>query len=369
MEGKPNTCTANFIYANANGIGSKVSSLTNILNSEDIDFALITETKTLGLDPCIPGYTCISKKAKGHHSGELAVVLKNEHRSKVSNITEMHDENVEVMWVKVNTCTDKPLALGVFYGKQEGTKGEEIEAQFKALLTQVNQLKHNHKIILAGDFNAKLHITKNKVKQEQSTNGEWLQELVDLGHLEIISLNDKDGAWTRVNRANPQERSVIDYILTDATTKDEVSEIEVDEKGHHRLRGNNGKESDHNTILFSLDLHLEKETKFTKVWKKADENNWKKFNTMFNQKWEKNEGTDYTLFENTIIECLLKTIGKKKINTLKGKEKETEAVTNARKKEKRAQKGFQPCHKNQKPRQSRQAPKIHRSTKSPPERN
>ena len=337
MEGKPNTCSVKFLYTNANGIGSKITSLTNILSSEDIDFALITETKTTGLDPSIPGYTWLSRKAKGHHSGGLAVVLKNGHRPKVSNITEMHDENVEIMWVKVNTPTDKPLALGVFYGKQEGTKVEEIDAQFKSLLTQVHQLKHDHKIILAGDFNAKLQIEKNKVKQAQSKNGELLQELIDLGQLEVISLNDRDGAWTRVNRKNPNERSVIDYILTDSITKNEVNEVEVDETGLHRLQGSNGKESDHNTIRFSLDLNLEKETKYTKVWKKADHNKWMKFNTTLNQKWEKLEETSYEIFEKTLKETLLKTIGKKKINTLQEKEKESEAVVNARKKGKNSE--------------------------------
>ena len=44
--------------------------------------------------------------------------------------------------------------------------------------------------------------------------------------------------------------NLLDYILVDSKTAEEVEEIIVDEIGTHRLRGK--RESDHNTILMTL---------------------------------------------------------------------------------------------------------------------
>ena len=275
-----NTCKIRFLYANANGVASKTNCLKNILSSEEIDFALITETKCTGLAPSIPGYTWISRKAKPNKSGGLGIVVKDGLTSNVNTITNLHgnEEQIEVLWVKVNTPSDKPFALGVFYGKQENTKEEEIEAQFKALLTDIHLLMQDHRIILAGDFNAKLKVQKVAVKQEQSQNGRWLQELIELSHMQVITLNDETGQWTRENRANPNEKSVIDYVLTDACTKGEVEEIVVDQDGQYVLKGENGKMSDHNTIMFTLNVDLKQEDKVKIVWKKGDREKWNNVN-------------------------------------------------------------------------------------------
>ena len=45
-----------------------------------------------------------------------------------------------------------------------------------------------------------------------------LQELITDTNLIPISLKADRGIWTRVNRNNPNEKSIIDYILVDSKT-------------------------------------------------------------------------------------------------------------------------------------------------------
>ena len=259
------------------------------------------------------------------------------------------DDELEVLWVKVNTPSGKPFALGVFYGKQENVKEEVIEAQFKALLTDIHLLMQDHRIILAGDFNAKLKIQKVDVKQEQSQNGRWLQELIELSHMQIITLNDEKGQWTRQNRTNPNEKSVIDYVLTDTHTQGEIDEIEVDQEGHFVLKGENGKMSDHNTIMFTLNADLKQENKVKIVWKKGDKRKWEMVNRSIVEEWNKATIKTYNAFEETVKSCMLKHIGKKKISLIKGKSKESDNIKQARQRKRECKKAYSVAIKTNSP--------------------
>jgi hypothetical protein len=342
MDKEKNTCKIRFLYSNANGVASKAQCLKNILLSEEIDFALITETKCTGVTPNIPGYTWISRKAKENKSGGLGIVVRNGLSSQLNTITSMknNEEDLEVLWVKVNTPADKPLALGVFYGKQENRKDEEIEAQFKALLTDIHLLMQDHRIILAGDFNAKLKIHKMAVKQEESQNGRWLQELIEVSQMQVITLENENGQWTRVNRANPSEKSVIDYVLTDGRTKSEIENVVVDQECQYVLKGENGKMSDHNSILFTLNTNLKEEDKKKIVWKKGDRTKWQNVNKGIVDGWNKVKEKTYSNFEEIVKSCMLKYIGKKKISLTKGKPRESEDVKQARKRKRECKKAY-----------------------------
>ena len=77
-------------------------------------------------------------------------------------------------------------------------------------------MKQKGGIILTGDFNAKLKINNDNTQQNESRNGQLLQELITDTNLIPISLKADRGIWTRVNRNNPNEKSIINYILVDS---------------------------------------------------------------------------------------------------------------------------------------------------------
>ena len=56
--------------------------------------------------------------------------------------------------------------------------------------------------------------------------------------------------WTRQNRKNTTEKSIIDYILVSSTQKRIIENIEIDELGTLRIKGKN--DTDHNTITATI---------------------------------------------------------------------------------------------------------------------
>ena len=64
-----------------------------------------------------------------------------------------------------------------------------------------------------------------------SSNGKLLEETMKETNTIPISTMADEGNWTRVNRHNHEEKSIIDYILIDKEGKKQVQEIKIDEIG------------------------------------------------------------------------------------------------------------------------------------------
>ena len=146
--------------------------------------------------------------------------------------------------------------------------------QIALQLLQITQ--NNDTAILTGDFNAKIEIKKTNINQGTHTNGKMLEEIMKQMETRAISVDANQGIWTRVNRNNTEERSVIDYIIM---PKKDTSKI---------------KESDHNTIIITIDQQTKiyKQTKM--IWKKG---NWTQFNQTFNRKHKETKIEDYNRLE------------------------------------------------------------------------
>ena len=99
-----------------------------------------------------------------------------------------------------------------------------------------------------------------------------MEDLINETGLIPISTNANGGIWTRKNRTKHTEKSVIDYILVDENTLKQMEEILVDEEGTHRIGGKN--ESDHNTILLTINTTMNKD-KEKEQWEKPSEESWK----------------------------------------------------------------------------------------------
>ena len=101
--------------------------------------------------------------------------------------------------------------------QEKKNKQELVKSIYNCLETQVSlQMSHNE-VIMGGDFNAKTEINNNEIKQKQSRNGKLLQRMMENTGLQAISTKADIGTWTRVNRKNTNEISIIDYILTTPT--------------------------------------------------------------------------------------------------------------------------------------------------------
>ena len=94
----------------------------------------------------------------------------------------------------------------------------------------------------------------------------------------LNSVNEKcKGVWTRVQG---EEKSITDYVLTDASSANTVKEMKIDEEkqyGLHKLDKNTATNenrkiySDHNSILINLDFETPtEEQRLKKIITKKD---------------------------------------------------------------------------------------------------
>ena len=122
--------------------------------------------------------------------------------------------------------------MGIYYGPQENENSNEIERQLSIISTHIHTLKQKHDVILRGDFNAKVTTPNQKV----SRNGKYLMEMMTETNTMPVSLKAKQGEWTRINRNNTTERSIIDYIIIEQENETKTLNITIDEECIHPIK-------------------------------------------------------------------------------------------------------------------------------------
>ena len=86
---------------------------------------------------------------------------------------------------------------------------------------------------------------------------------------------------------------MIDYILTDKDTHNQVEETIMDEEGTHRIRGTN--DSDHNTIhvLATLNINIIHKPEKKYNLEKGTPEQWTHFNAIIKEAKENKDLTKY----------------------------------------------------------------------------
>lgn len=323
-------------YNNVNGINSKRDSLEQYLLIDQPHIIAITETKT-PKPPIINGYKWISGK-KPNKAGGIAIGARRDIADNTQEIDMIKEGNMEITWIKLKTQPN-PIYIGLYYGKQEKESKEAVENEYSIISTHILELKKTGNIILMGDFNAKLDIIRDNTQiQTQSRNGQAMQRMLHITQMYPISTQPTKGTWTRVNRHNEQERSIIDYIIVDKELKDNFPTVEIDEKGERRPTGKN--ETDHNTITTHLNTNLKKTKKIIEKWKITEETKWEKYNENL-----QNPPTPetYDEMEQKITQALKNTIGTKKININKKPRLDEEAKSIKKEMKEKKRKYNQAC--------------------------
>ena len=105
----------------------------------------------------------------------MAIAVKEEIASKTTKVENIEDHEQEIVWIEHKPTNNNKIYIGAYYGKEEKEPREILEREYSQLHTQINQLEKTGSIILTGDFNTKLKITDNIITQEQSPNGNHLQ--------------------------------------------------------------------------------------------------------------------------------------------------------------------------------------------------
>ena len=326
------------MYTNANGITGKTTSIKALLEANKIDVMAVTETRTKR-PPKINGYTWIHKPRLNNTGGGIGFLLKNEVYNSTLIPDDMETRNnktpteTEILWIK--TKDKEPTYLGVFYGKQEKVTNLEAEQEYNCLTEQILNKCRVGNIILTGDFNAKIEL-KDKlhgINQDESRNGKLLTQTLKTTGCVTTNISDNT-KWTRENRNNPNEKSVIDYIITN--DENLIKETTVDDIGTARPSGR--RTTDHNTIIIKANIKKNKKPTNRKLtWKKADATAWKTYKNTLDEINKIDPPQNYDDLESQIIYALNKTIGQTYQNS---KPKEHKEVKEARRSKKEAKQEY-----------------------------
>ena len=316
------------MYANVNGIKEKVNSLQQNASACGAHIVLVTETKQI--PPKLQEYDkWKSRERKERAGGGVGICARKDIASKITKIENMEDDEQDIVWVEMSQTKNKKLHIGCYYGKQENDKVDTLDKEYQQLDTQLSTIIPKGEAVLTGDFNAKLGINEDNYQQECSKGGNRLKELIKKHKLIPISLQSKTGKWTRQKRNDQTERSIIDYILITPGLVEQVKNIEVDEKGLYRIKGKT--ETDHNTIILTLNMNLKAQHNKIKKWNLENEEGWKKFNETLENEYKNKDPQNQQELQKLITKVLKETVGEKTITTGRRSIKESDQTKELRK--------------------------------------
>ena len=216
-------------YVNTRGIKSKLYSIERIAEELAPQVMCITETM-LDKDEKIniPGYRKIFYNSNKIGKGGILIAVKNE----LENVTiemEQVTEEYQSLWIKIDNTRNK-INIGCIYARQEGkTKISDLNKMYQHISKVVKKARQdNERIIVTGDFNAKVGDAIKDNKKEVSKSGKLLLKMALEQELSILNSCEKcEGKWTRVLG---KQRSILDYIMVSKDDEKYISKIKIDEE-------------------------------------------------------------------------------------------------------------------------------------------
>ena len=170
-----------------------------------------------------------------------------------------------VAWVKWSREKEEDIYLGTVWpswawngkaGKQEGVEWWEN------LGRQVNQLKERGRVVVVGDWNARIGLKAGPSGDERgTTNSNGVSFLKFLEEEEMVAANAQaqcEGKWTFMEGGS---KSVIDFIVVQDENRDQVVRVKVEEERRFGGggRGSRG-ESDHNAVWVEMSGRVDQTT-------------------------------------------------------------------------------------------------------------
>ena len=157
---------------------------------------------------------------------------------------------MEIIWISIRRKNKPPFFVGCYYGKQESrVSKEEIDDEMRLLSEEIEEFRKEGNIIIFMDGNGKLGL----LGEQKSRNGKLLEDVFETHNLTVLNKTSKCvGKITRQNTKNCQERSAIDFIVTDQTMEHWVQSMQIDEEGLLKISGKNC--TDHNTIVLDMTI-------------------------------------------------------------------------------------------------------------------
>ena len=277
---------------NVNGLSARADSVANILQTLKPDIVVFCETKASNAfaanflkNQC---YEPVVKKRLSPNSGGIVIAVRGSWSRGFTDSTASHHQSICSAMLKTGNQSLKIIAA---YGPQETEKKEIRETFYEELAIEIGCGEEQDCVpIVLGDLNSKIEKNGSDFKA-LSANGELLLKFMNDYNLNAVNFLDIcEGKWTRQNRCNSQEKSVLDYILVQDNLVGKIFEATVDENLHftpfnvHKTKGQLCLTyTDHNAIFLKFKDMLKKpphQPKKLRSWWKTDCDGLQKFNIM-----------------------------------------------------------------------------------------
>ena len=254
------------VGANANGISSKLQSLSYIVTSLDPSIICLQETKVRNAGKVkINNYSVFELVRKNSAGGGLATIIKND--LEPVWISE-GDDTVEILVVELHI---KNLSIRIInaYGPQECDNIERKTLFWAKLQTEVdNAFDAGAETIIQMDGN--LHCGDNIIKGDPNTmnaNGKMFAQFLQ-NNCSLFLLNSSkkcEGLITRKRvKGNKTEQAILDFVLVSDNILPYFNKMIIDEERKYALTSYlNGKvkTSDHFTEIVDFNKYPRNKTK------------------------------------------------------------------------------------------------------------
>ena len=145
-----------FYYTNADNLLNKFDEFELLMNTQDIDIAVITEVfpkniKATNIDSqeyCLKGYQCFHSNLKENSRGVVIFIRNDIPADYCCNLT--NSAFSESVWAELRLSDGKKLLLGGIY--KSPSSNVDNHRKLNLLLTRASNLQYDHLIVL-GDFN------------------------------------------------------------------------------------------------------------------------------------------------------------------------------------------------------------------------
>ena len=172
----------------------------------------------------IPGYSLVYCNGRSANSEGILIGV----RDNIKNIRLELTQEKKVgrsLWILL-TNTKKKNRIGVIYAPQENvTPNNELKLMYEDIREQIKIGKEEkQQVLIIGEFNVKIGEAVEGNKTQVTKGGRQLLKLANKENMIILNtVKEKcKGVWTRVQG---EEKSIIDYVLTDASSANTVKEM------------------------------------------------------------------------------------------------------------------------------------------------
>ena len=173
----------------------------------------------------IPGYSQIFRNVRSGNSGGIMLAVKENIKTVTLEATQEKEIGKSLRILLDNNRSK--IRIEVIYAPQENvTSNNELKVMYNNISKQVSITKEERQqVLILGDFNAKVGTCIEGNKPTVTKGGRQLMKMTKKKKDLVIINKEKEvfeGLWTRVQG---QERSILDFVLTNSKLLSTVTEM------------------------------------------------------------------------------------------------------------------------------------------------